>query len=61
MGLNLAEVVKHQPLHSSTVQSGAVMMAILHMEEQFRWKRDVRKHNGADVGGQQTKSSSKGL
>lgn len=42
MGLNLAEVVRHQLLRDSILQSGAVMMAVSHMEEQFRWKRDVR-------------------
>lgn len=42
MGLNLDEVVRHQLLHDSTLQSGAVMTAVLHMEGQFRWKRDVR-------------------
>lgn len=41
-GLNLAEAVTLQFLHNSTLQSGAVTMAVSYMEEQFTWKRDVR-------------------
>lgn len=36
IALNLAEVVRHQLLDGCTLQSG-VLMAVLHMEEQFRW------------------------
>lgn len=42
MELHLAEAVRHQLLHDSMLQSGAVIMAVSHMEEQFTWKRDER-------------------
>lgn len=40
-GQNLAEVVGHQLLHDSTLQSGTVRLAVLHMVEQFIWEGDV--------------------
>lgn len=40
-GQNLAEVVGHQLLHGSTLQSGTAKLAVLHMVEQFIWEGDV--------------------